>query len=152
MAELKARDPDFEARVRDSFARQAFMSHIGARMTHLSPGRCELTVTYSRDLTQQHHFFHGGVTGAIADTAAGYAAYSLMPAGASVLTTEYKINLLAPAEGEALVARAEVAKSGRTLTVVTADVFAIKDGEEVRCATALASMLCLHDIDDGPKM
>ncbi len=99
------KDPAFEARVRASFGRQGIMELIGARLTRVEPGLVEIELPFRADLTQQHGFFHAGITSTIADSAGGYAAYSLMPDGASVLTTEFKINLLAPADGELLRAR-----------------------------------------------
>ncbi len=144
------KDPNFEARVRASFDRQEFMTLIGARITRVAPGLVEIELPYRADLTQQHGFFHGGVTSTIADNACGYAAYSLMPADASVLTTEFKINLLAPAEGEMLRARGRVIKPGRTLTVCEAEVFAVKDGVAKSCARLLETLMCLHGRPDGP--
>ncbi len=137
------KDPDFEARVRDSFARQAIMDLIGARLSRVEPGLVEIELPYRADLTQQHGFFHAGITSTIADSAGGYAAYSLMPADASVLTTEFKINLLAPAEGELLRALGRVLKPGRLLTVCEVDVFALKDGTAKLCAKLLETLLCL---------
>ncbi|MFY9732159.1 MAG: hotdog fold thioesterase [Candidatus Acidiferrales bacterium] len=97
-----------EARVRESFSRQGFMRHLGAEVTALVPGECEIKVPYRQEMTQQHGYFHAGVAAAIADSACGYAAYGLMPVTSSVLTVEYKINLVAPAAGETLIARARV--------------------------------------------
>lgn len=136
-------DPDFAARVRDSFWRQPFMDHIGARITALAPGFCEITVDYRRELTQQHGFVHGGVLAAIADSAAGYAAFSLMPAETSILTVEYKLNLLRPGAGEAMIARGRVLKPGRTLTVVQSDVFARRGGAEEQVVASLQTLMCL---------
>jgi uncharacterized protein (TIGR00369 family) len=102
-------------------------------------------------LTQQHNYFHAGVTGAAADSACGYAAYTLMPADSSVLTVEYKINLLAPADGEELIARARVVRSGKTLKICTADVFVRKDGAENHCATMLATIMCMVGKADWPR-
>ena len=101
-AEPKPRDPDWDAKVRASFARQTFMDTIGARIAALSPGRCEVEMPFRADLCQQHGYLHGGVVTAIAANAAGYAAFTLMPANSSVLGVEYKINLLDAAEGRAL--------------------------------------------------
>ena len=98
-----------ESRVRESFSRQGFMQHLGAEITALGPGECEIRVPYRKEMTQQHGYFHAGVAAAIADSACGYAAYGLMPVTSSVLTVEYKINLVAPAAGETLIARARVA-------------------------------------------
>ncbi len=144
------KDPDFEARVRDSFARQAIMDLIGARLSRVEPGLVEIELPYRADLTQQHGFFHAGITSTIADSAGGYAAYSLMPADASVLTTEFKINLLAPAEGELLRALGRVVKPGRLLTVCEVDVFALKDGTAKPCAKLLETLLCLEGRPDRP--
>ncbi|MGA8145098.1 MAG: PaaI family thioesterase [Candidatus Acidiferrales bacterium] len=139
-----------EQRVRESFSRQGLMRHLGAEISALVPGECEIRLPYREELTQQHGFFHAGVTAAIADTACGYAAYSLMPSNYSVLTVEYKINLLAPAAGELLIARARVVRSGKTLKVCTADVFASKDGKETLCATTLATIMAMQDRSDLP--
>jgi uncharacterized protein (TIGR00369 family) len=144
------KDPGFEARVRESFGRQRIMTLIGARMTRVEPGLVEIELPYRADLTQQHGFIHAGITGTIADSAGGYAAYSLMPAGASVLTTEFKINLLAPADGEFLRARGRVVKPGRTLTVCDVDVFAVKDGQSTPCAKLLETLMCLEGRPDRP--
>jgi uncharacterized protein (TIGR00369 family) len=151
MTTYEARDPNYETRVRDSFDRQGFMTYIGATLDSVTPGQCEIRVPYKPELAQQHGFFHGGITGAIADTAAGYASFSLMPADSTILTTEYKINLVAPAQGEALIARARVKKSGRTLTVVECDVFGQQNGKETAVAHLLATMLCLHGKNDNPR-
>lgn len=137
------KDSGFRDRVRTSFDRQAFMRTLGVEMTELEPGRCVLEMPVRPDLCQQNGFVHAGATTAIADTAAGYAAHSLMPAEANVLTVEFKMNLLNPAEGEVLVARAEVIKPGRTLMVVRSDVFGRRDGREKQVATMLATMMAL---------
>jgi uncharacterized protein (TIGR00369 family) len=142
-------NPDYAARVRDSFGRQPFMDHLGARLTALSPGFCEITVDYRRELTQQHGFVHGGVLASIADSAAGYAAFSLMPADASILTVEYKLNILRPGQGEAMIARGRVLKPGRTLTVVQADVFARREGGEAQVISSLQTLMCLYGKADN---
>lgn len=144
-----AKDPDYERRVRDSFARQTLMSTMGVDMVELGPGACTLAMDHRRDLCQQHGYHHAGVTTALADSAAGYAAYSLMPPGSSVLTVEYKINLMAPAAGERFLARAAVERAGRTITVVRSEVFAVKGGEEKAIAVMLATMMCLADTPDS---
>lgn len=127
-------DPDFAARVRASFERQGFMRSLGAELTRVEPGACEIRLRFREDLGQQHGYFHAGALGAIADSAGGYAAYTLMSAGDSVLSVEYKMNLLAPGRGEAAVARGRVIKSGRTLTVCQVEVFVEGDGAETLCA------------------
>jgi len=141
---------EIEQRVRDSFARQGFMKKLGIEFRSISKGACELAVAFDESMTQQHGFFHAGVTTTLADNAAGYAAYSVMPEDSTVLTTEFKMNLLAPARGPELIARAEVIKPGRTLVVVRADVFSVGDGVEAHVATMLATEMCLMNKDDGP--
>lgn len=136
-------DPNYAARVRDSFARQPFMGFIGARLAELRPGFCEIQLPYRDELTQQHGYFHAGVIGALADNAGGYAAYTLMAADASVLSVEYKLNLLAPGSGELLIARAQVVRAGRTLTVCRADVLAVAQGRENLCAIATITLIQL---------
>lgn len=144
-------DPDFAPRLRDSFNRQAAMRTIGGTLTRLEPGYAEVRLPFRDDLTQQHGFIHGGITGMIADSACGYAGYSLMPADASVLTVEYKINMLAPAQGEALVARARVLKPGRSLVVTQCDVFAVHNGAEKLCAVMQQTLMVMHGVSDHPK-
>jgi len=142
------KDPVFEQKVRDSFARQQFMATLGAELTELTPGHCVISLPYREELSQQHGFFHGGVIGTLAANCGGYAAYSLMPPDCSVLTVEYKLNLLAPGEGELLIGRGEVIKPGRTLTICRSEVFAVRDGKETRCATALVSLRCMAGRSD----
>ena len=143
-----ASNPQFEQRVRDSFARQAAMALIGAEMTTVEPGRCTIELPVRDDLTQQHRFVHGGIVGMIADSAGGYSAFTLMPADASVLTVEYKINMLAPAQGERLIARGQVIKPGRTLSIVRADVVAVADGAETLIATMQQTLMVMHGMPD----
>ena len=142
------RDPEFEARVRRSFGRQKFMSYLGANLVHVAPGEVDIALPHRAELTQQHGFFHAGSTATIADTAAGYAALTLFPPGTGVLTTEFKINLLRPAEGETLVARGRVLRGGKTLTICRSDVYGVQDGQEVHVATALLTMMCLEGVED----
>jgi uncharacterized protein (TIGR00369 family) len=124
------RDPDFERRVRENFARQSFMHTLGATLRSVAPGEVAIELVPRAELTQQHGYVHAGVVTSIVDNACGYAALSLMPAGSEVLAVEFKVNLLAPAVGSLLVARARVVRSGRTLTVCQGDVFAhTADGE-----------------------
>jgi uncharacterized protein (TIGR00369 family) len=139
-------DPDFAARVRDSFARQRFMATIGSRLLRVGPGEVEIELPCREDLTQQHGYLHAGAVAAIADTACGYAAFTLMPAGAAVLSVEFKLNLLAPAVGDRLLARGRVLRPGRTLTVCAADVVAVAaGGQETLVATMLATIMTLRD-------
>lgn len=143
------RDPDFESKVRESFARQPFMATLGAQLGAVTPGRVEVVMPYAQAVTQQHGFFHGGSIGAIADTAGGYAAFSLFPPDSTVLTVEYKINIMAPGKGERLVAVGEVTRSGRTLTVVKVEVYADADGRRTHCATATQTLMCLAGKSDA---
>ena len=142
-------DPGYEERVRASFARQPFMAHIGAQLSEVGPGFCEIRVPYAPELTQQHDFIHGGVGGTIADDAGGYAAYTLMPADSTVLTVEYKLNLLAPGKGDVVIARANVIRPGRTLTVCTAEVTALIGDSSNLCATALMTIMRLDGKPDA---
>jgi uncharacterized protein (TIGR00369 family) len=148
---FEPQDPAYQSRVQNSFMRQGLMLHLGAELTALRPGDVEIRVPFRRELTQQHHFFHAGVTGAIADSACGYAAYTLMPADSSVLTVEYKMNLLEPADGEELIARARVIRAGKTLTICLADVFVRKGGAEKHCATMLSTVMCMTARADRPR-
>src|SRR6185369_882544 len=140
-------DPQFASRIRESFARQKAMALIGASLTVVEPGYVEVALPYRDDLTQQKGYVHGGILGMIADTACGYAAFSLMPAGCSLVTVEYKMNILAPGRG-ALVARGEVVKPGRTLTVARAEVYA-DDGTHV--ATMQQTLMMLAGKSDHPE-
>lgn len=143
MPERKPVDPDLERRVRKAFATQGFMRTLGAELVEILPGRVAMRVPYSDGLNQHHGYFHGGVIGTLADNACGASAGTLAPPDRMVLTVEYKLNFIAPADGDAIVARGRVVKSGRTLTTCAADVFSEKDGAETLVATALATMMAL---------
>ena len=149
MSRFTPKNPDFATRVRDSFNRQGAMAHIGAEMTRIEPGVVDIAVNYRPELAQQHGYFHGGIVGMIADSAGGYAAFSLMPEDASVLTVEYKINLLAPSDGTRLVAKGRVTRTGRTLSVCHVDVFVERDGKEHLCATLLQTLITMTGKSDG---
>jgi len=136
-----AHDPDFESRVRESFARQGAMRLLGASISRVAPGECEVRLPYRDDLSQQHGFFHGGVLATIADSAAGYAGFTLMPRDATVLTIEYKTNFLAPARGSELIARGRVVKPGRTVSVAEAHTYALDGDTEKLVATLTATMM-----------
>ena len=129
-----------ERRVRDSFASQDFMTTIGAELVSVSAGSVELRLAVRPGLLQQHGFVHAGVVAAIADTAAGYAAMSLLPEGTEVLTAEFKINLMSPAQGQQLVARSKVLRSGTRLTVSSCEVFAVSNDEEACIAMLLGTI------------
>ena len=124
------------------------MRLIGARLTQVEPGRCVIELAVRDDLTQQHGFVHGGVVGMIADSAGGYAAFTLMPADASVLTVEYKINMLAPAAGDLLIATGEVLKPGRSVSIVRADVFAVQGDRRTRVAAMQQTLMVMHGVAD----
>jgi uncharacterized protein (TIGR00369 family) len=141
MADFKPSNPDFAARVHESFAEQEFMNTLDAELAVVLPGEVAIHMPYSYTLTQQDGFLHAGVVTAIADSACGYAAMTLMPEGAEVLSVEFKVNLLSPAVGEGFIAHGEVIKPGRTLTVCRGEVVAIKDGEEKLVMTMQATMI-----------
>lgn len=148
MAEFTPKVADYAERVRASFARQGIMGLIGAELTDVQPGFVEIRLPWREDLTQQHGFFHAGVTSTIVDSAGGYAGFTLFPENASVVTVEFKINLVAPAKGDALVARGRVVRPGRNLTICTGEVFAVTGGEETLCAMMQQTLMCLHDTPD----
>ena len=141
MKDFTATDPDFAERVRKSFDAQGIMDHIGATLTLIEPGVCEIELPYSDAVSQQHGFFHGGVIGTIADSAGGYAAFGLMDAEDGILTVEYKLNLMALADGDLLGAPGQVVRAGRTLTVVRAEVGVVKNGVEVACAAMQQTLM-----------
>jgi uncharacterized protein (TIGR00369 family) len=139
-------DPLFESRVRASFERQQFMATLGARLSRVAPGEVDVEVATRGDLVQQHGFLHAGVIASAADSACGYAALSLMPAGAAVLSIEFKkTNLLAPATGDRIVARGRVIRAGRTVSVCWADVTAYAVDSERLVATMVATMMTVRD-------
>jgi uncharacterized protein (TIGR00369 family) len=143
---MTPRDRDFAARVRNSFNRQQAMALLGAQMTEVEPGRTEIVLPFREALTQQHGFIHAGMITAIADSACGYAALSLMPPDVGVLTVEFKVNLLNPAAGERFVARGQVVKPGRTIMVCTGDVVAERaDGTQQTVALMQATMMVVRD-------
>lgn len=146
--DLAPRDPDWKDRVARSFAAQEFMRHLGAELVHSSPGAVDIELKLKPDLTQQHGFFHAGVTSAIADSSAGYAALTLFAADFGVLTSEYKINLLNPARQPVLLARGRVVKPGKTLTIAKADVYGLDDGLQVHVATGLFTLMSVSGVKD----
>jgi uncharacterized protein (TIGR00369 family) len=138
-------NPAFAEEIKASFAKQTIMGLIGAELSRVEPGIIEITLPYRADLAQQHGYLHAGIVTTIADSACGYAAYSLMPPKSEVLSVEFKVNLMRPAKGEMFVALAEVVKSGRTLTVVRADVLGVDHtGKRELVATMLGTMMCLQ--------
>ena len=144
MTEFQPVDQEFEGRVRASFARQQAMRLLGARLARVEPGAVEIELPFRAELTQQHGFIHAGLVASALDSACGYAAFSLMPADAAVLSVEFKVNLLAPAKGELIRVRAEVKRAGRTITVCAADAFALDGGQSKLVATMLATMMSIQ--------
>jgi uncharacterized protein (TIGR00369 family) len=136
--------PGFESKVRGSFARQQFMATVGAELVRVAPGEVDIQLRSDPRLTQQHGFLHAGVVVAVVDSACGYAALTLMEEAAEVLTVELKVNLLAPAAGERLLARGRVVRSGKTLTVCSGEAVAVADGTETIVATLLTTMMTVH--------
>lgn len=145
---MKRNEPQserFAERVRASFAQQALMRTIGASILEVAPGEVLIELPFRDDLTQQHGYLHAGVITSIVDSACGYAALTLMPEGANVLSVEYKINLLSPAQGERFVARGSVKRAGRNLTVCEGEVTAFKGREEKLVAAMLATMMTIRE-------
>lgn len=148
MSNFHATDPKFESRVRESFSRQLLLQTLGAVLNKVEPGIVVIELANRPEVTQQHGFIHAGAIASVLDSACGYAAFSLMPADAAVLSVEFKVNLLAPARGEKLIATAEVKRAGRTITVCTADAHAEENGERKLVATMLATMMCVRGRSD----
>jgi uncharacterized protein (TIGR00369 family) len=134
------KNPGFESAVRESFARQSLMATLGVSIERIAPGECDLRLPYSPVACQQNGYMHAGAIASVADSANGYAAYSLAPPDTDVLAVEFKINLLAPAQGDYFLARGRVLRAGRRLSVCQADVFAI-GGAESLVATMLSTII-----------
>lgn len=139
------RDPNFREKVKDSFARQKVMGELGVELTNLSPGKIEFQFPYNERWTQQHGFIHAGIISTVMDSACGYAAFSLMPKDAAVLSVEFKSNFLAPAAGEQFRIVSLVIRSGRTITVAEADAFAISSDKEKHVAHMTATIMTVLD-------
>ena len=150
MTKYNIQDENFATRVKSSFGRQGFMEFLGATLREVGPGRVVIEVPFDRKLSQQHGFFHGGLIGTLADNAAGYAAFSLMGASDSVLTVEYKLNIMSPARGDLLIARGRVLRPGRRVTVCQSDIFVRQKNNEKQCATMLGTFMTLTDTIDEP--
>lgn len=148
MSEFTPQDPDYINKVEGSFLRQNAMATIGARVQRIEPGLVELAFDYDAALTQQHGFIHAGIVSTVMDSACGYAGFSLMPENTAVLTIEFKVNLLAPAQGERFVAVGKVKKPGRTITVADGELFAIKDGQRKLVATMTGTLMTIANRDD----
>jgi uncharacterized protein (TIGR00369 family) len=145
---LQTRDPEWETKVRASFACQTFMKTIDARLVAVTPGGCEIELPFRSDLCQQHGFLHGGVVTAIAANAGGYAAFTLMPPGTSVVGVEYKLNLFASPKGDRLRARGRVVRPGKTLHAVEAEIDAEEGGTWKPVGRMLATMMCAQGIPE----
>jgi len=139
--DFKPKTENYKQNVEESFNSQKFMDFIGAKLMKIEPAFCEIHLPYNENLTQQDGFFHAGIISTLADNAAGYAAFSLMEEAASVLAVEFKLNLISPGIGDLLIARANVLKSGRTLSICRADIFILKDGVEKLCAASQATLI-----------
>jgi len=140
---MHPRDPCFEEVVRECFHLQGAMTALDATLTVVTPGRCEIALPFSQRVTQQYGLFHGGIISALADCAGGCAALSLAPADTKVLTVEYKVNFLAPARGDTIVATGRVLKSGRTLSVCQLDVDVIANGVATPCAVGQQTIMSI---------
>lgn len=136
--------PDYVTRIRESFDKQTIMTTIGAELTEVTAGTVTIELPYNRDLCQQHGFLHAGIVTTIVDSACGYAAYTLMPADAEVLTVEFKANFMVPAKGERFVAQGRVIRAGRTLTIAQGDVWAILNGEQKHIVMMQATIMAVR--------
>jgi uncharacterized protein (TIGR00369 family) len=144
-------DPDYARRVRESFDRQGAMRTIGAHLVAVEPGYCALALVPAPAVAQQHGYVHAGIVAAIVDSAGGYAGFTLFPADSSVLTVEFKLNLLAPAQGERLVAEGFVVKCGRTLTITRGEVHAEAGGKRTLVALMQQTLMTMHGASDAPR-
>jgi uncharacterized protein (TIGR00369 family) len=145
MSLFQPKDPDFETRMRASFPLQRLLMTLGARMGHVAPGETDIEIPYREDITQPNGYLHGGTLAAAADTACGYAAFTLVPLECAILTAEFKINFVSPAIGEKIIAKGRVLKPGRTLTACVCDVFAVdQEGNEKIVAAAQATIMTVE--------
>ena len=143
MKSFQPKDDEYESKVRDSFNRQNAMQTVNASIVSVDPGKVELVFPHDDKLTQQHGFIHAGIVSTVLDSACGYAAFSLMPKDSAVLTIEYKVNLLAPADGEKFIAIGTVKKPGRTITVSDGELYALKNDERKLVATMTGTLMCV---------
>jgi uncharacterized protein (TIGR00369 family) len=143
-SQFEPRDPDFKSRVRSSFREQTVMQTINASLLTIEPGRVDIELPYQQSLTQQDGFIHAGISSTIMDSACGYAAFTLMPPEARVLTIEFKINLLAPAAGQQFVAIGQVRKPGRSVFVAECELYASGDGEDKLIATMTGTLMAVY--------
>ncbi len=143
MDPFKIRDKNFVKRVQDSFKQQQLMEFIKAELIDVGPGSCSIELPYSKNLSQQDGFFHAGIISTLADNASGYAAYSLMKADSRVLTVEFKINFMTPADGDKIIAEGKVIKNGKTLNICQSEVYVLKDQKKTLCALAQLTIMGL---------
>ncbi len=148
-APWQPQDPEFADRVRASFARQGAMRTLGAELVAVAPGYCAIALVPRPEVAQQHGFVHAGVVAAIVDTAGGYAGFTLFPTGASVLTVEYKLNLMNPARGERIVAEGFVVKPGKTLAITRGEVYAESGGARTLVAIMQQTLMVMHGKADA---
>ena len=137
----------YKDRVNDSFNRQALMKTINAKILTIMPGEIELECPYQTSLTQQKGCIHAGIVSTLLDNAGGYAAFTLMPENAAVLTLEFNVNLLSPAKGEKFLAIGKVIKPGKNITAAEAKLFALAEGREKLVATMIGTMMAVYDLD-----
>ena len=137
-------DPDFEQRIRASFARQGLINTLNGKIAHISPGELHIEAPFDERFTQQDGFLHAGIVTTLMDSACGYAAYTLMPADSRVLSVEFKVNFLNPARGERFRAEGRVAKSGKTISVCEGKLFALQNGQGSLVAMMQATMICIR--------
>lgn len=138
-------DPQFEHRVRESFVRQGLINTLDGKITHIGPGELHIEAPFDERFTQQDDFLHAGIVTTLMDSACGYAAYTLMPANSRVLTVEFKVNFLKPAQGDRFRAEGHVIKPGKTLTVCEGKLFALLDEREILVAVMQTTMVCLQE-------
>lgn len=141
---FEPKDPDWEAKTRASYAKQGAMALLGAKLVELRPGYCEIHLPWREDLTQQHGFFHAGIISTVVDTAAGYAGFTLMPPNSSVLSVEFKLNLLSPGDGDLLIATGEVIKPGKTLVITRGEAYVVKGDKTTHCSTMQQTLMTMH--------
>jgi len=142
---FKPANENFETRVRESFSRQEVMKTVNASILDVQAGEVELKLPFQVNLTQQHGFIHAGIVSTVLDSACGYAAFSLMPKDAEVLTIEFKINLLSPAKGACFRAIGSVKKPGKNITVTEGELFACQDGKEKLVATMVGTIMSVYN-------
>ena len=147
--DFKPKTIRYKEKVEDSFNRQKFMKFIGAKLVDVTPGYCEIHIPYDDNLTQQHGFFHAGIISSLGDNASGYAGFSLMEEDSSILTVEFKLNLMSPGDGELLIGRSNVLKNGRTLTICRSDIYIVKNGKEKLCAASQSTLIELKNRPDS---